>query len=170
MKIKGVIKNLKIKKVFKNANSKIYLKISLELLRAVWGQFSFRQFLVPSYTSSQVLQVPYNVVNADYRVLICCTCHFQSSSLVFVYFGFLCLQVSSVSNFHPDTSGGRWSLIQAHVFNCAAGREEHYIQISLACVMSACSVWVSLGLPWLTACVLSWSTLHRLQVALSGTV
>ena len=42
MKIKGVIKNLKIKKVFKNANSKIYLKISLELLRAVWGQFSFR--------------------------------------------------------------------------------------------------------------------------------
>ena len=28
------------------------------------------------------------LVNANYRVLICCTCHFQSSSL-FVYFGFL---------------------------------------------------------------------------------
>ena len=38
MKIKGVIKNLKIKK---NDNSKIYLGISLELLRALWGQFSF---------------------------------------------------------------------------------------------------------------------------------
>jgi len=37
MKIKGVIKNLKI---FLNDNSKIYLGISLELLRAVWGQFS----------------------------------------------------------------------------------------------------------------------------------
>ena len=42
MKIKGVIKNLKFLKIFKNVNSKIYLKISLELLRAVWGQFSFR--------------------------------------------------------------------------------------------------------------------------------
>ena len=41
MKVKGVIKNLKIKKL-KNDNSKIYLRISLELLRAVWAQFSFR--------------------------------------------------------------------------------------------------------------------------------
>ena len=41
MKIEGVIKNLKFKKL-KNYNSKIYLGISLELLRAVWGQFSFR--------------------------------------------------------------------------------------------------------------------------------
>ena len=40
MKIKGTIKNLKILK--KSDNSKIYLGISLELLRAVWGQFSFR--------------------------------------------------------------------------------------------------------------------------------
>ena len=44
MKIKGVIKTLKIKYFFKlkNDNSKIYLGISLELLQAVWGQFSFR--------------------------------------------------------------------------------------------------------------------------------
>ena len=44
MKIKGVIKKLKIKKLkeLKNDNSKIYLGISLELLRAVWGQFSLR--------------------------------------------------------------------------------------------------------------------------------
>ena len=39
MKIKGVIKNLK---KFFNENSKIYLGISLELLRAMWGHFSFR--------------------------------------------------------------------------------------------------------------------------------
>ena len=39
MKIKGAIKNLT---KFFNDNSKIYLGISLELLRAVCGQFSFR--------------------------------------------------------------------------------------------------------------------------------
>ena len=51
MKIKGVIENLKIKlkKSFKNDNSKIYLGISLELLRTLWGQFSFRSFLVPLF-------------------------------------------------------------------------------------------------------------------------
>ena len=52
------------------------------------------------------------------------------------------------------------------MLNCAVGSEEHCIQISLACVGSACSVWVALGLPLLTVCVLSWSTLLRLQVAL----
>ena len=87
----------------------------------MWGQFSFRYFLVPVYTSSEGLQAPSNVVNANYRVLICCTCHFQSSSLFLVYFGFFCLQVSSVSNFHPDTRGRRWLLIQAHLFSCVVG-------------------------------------------------
>ena len=41
MKIKGVIKNVKIKNL-KNDNSKIYLAITLELLSAVWNQFTFR--------------------------------------------------------------------------------------------------------------------------------
>ena len=50
------------------------------------------------------------LVSANYRVFICCTCHFQSSSL-FVYFGFLSLQVSSVSNFCTDTRGRRCSVI-----------------------------------------------------------
>ena len=54
------------------------------------------------------------------------------------------------------------------MFNCAARREEHYKEISLACVGNACSVWATQGLPLLTACVLSRSTLHRLQVALHG--
>ena len=52
-----------------------------------------------------------SLVNVNYRVLIGCTCHSQSRSLFFVYFGFLYLQVSSVSNFLPDTRGQRWSLI-----------------------------------------------------------
>ena len=43
MKIKGVIEDLKIKKKLrKMIVVKIYLGISLELLWAVWGQFSFR--------------------------------------------------------------------------------------------------------------------------------
>ena len=41
MKIKGVIEGLKII-FFKMIIIKIYLGISLELLWAVWGQFSFR--------------------------------------------------------------------------------------------------------------------------------
>ena len=50
-------------------------------MRALWGQFSFRQFLVPAYTSSQGQQAPSNIASANYRVLICCTIHFQSGSL-----------------------------------------------------------------------------------------
>ena len=54
------------------------------------------------------------------------------------------------------------------MFSPAVGREEHCKQISLACVGSARSVWATLGLPPLTAGVLSPSTLLRLQVALQG--
>ena len=50
----------------------------------------------------------------------------------------------------------------------AGGREGHCRQISLVCVGSAHSVLATLGLPPLTACVLSLSTPHRLQVALQG--
>ena len=54
------------------------------------------------------------------------------------------------------------------MFSCAVEREGHCKPISLACVGSACSVWATLGLSPLTACVLSWSTLLRFQVALQG--
>ena len=83
MKVKGVIKGLIFQKKVKNLqnyNSKIYLGIFLELLSSQWHQFSFRQFLVPAYTS-QGLQAPSNVFSANYRVLICCNCLFQSCSL-----------------------------------------------------------------------------------------
>ena len=39
---------------------------------------------------------------------------------------------------------------------------------TMACVGGACSIWTTLGLPPLTACVLSQSTLLRLQVILQG--
>ena len=68
MKIKGVLEDLKIKKKkFFKTMVKIYLGIFLELLWAVWGQFSFRYLLDPAYTS-QDLQAPSNVVSANYKV------------------------------------------------------------------------------------------------------
>ena len=60
------------------------------------------------------------------------------------------------------------SLIRAHLFSRAVGREEHCKQISLACVGSAYSVPATLDLPPLTECVLCQSTLLRLQVTLQG--
>ena len=99
MKIKGVIKNLK------NDNSEICLGISLELLRAVWGQFSFRQFLVPAYTS-QGLQVPSNVASANYRVLISCTCHFQSGSLFFILSSSVCKSLQYLTSTLPQGGEG----------------------------------------------------------------
>ena len=78
---------------------KIYLRFSLVVLWAVWGQFIFRQFLGLAYIS-QDPQAPSYVIGTNDRVLIYCTCHFQGGSLCFSFF---CLLVSSVSDFHPDT-------------------------------------------------------------------
>ena len=55
------------------------------------------------------------------------------------------------------------------LFSRAVGREERWKQVSLACVGRAHSDSATLGLPLLTACMLSQSTLLRLQVALPGT-
>ena len=46
------------------------------------------------------------VVSTNYRVLICCTCHFQGGSFGFIF----CLLVSSVFDFRPDTRGRWWTL------------------------------------------------------------
>ena len=54
------------------------------------------------------------------------------------------------------------------MFSFAVGSEKHFRQISLARVGSTRSVPATLGLPPLMACVLSLSTLLRLQAALQG--
>ena len=54
------------------------------------------------------------------------------------------------------------------MFSGAVGRERHCRQISLVCGGSTRSVLATLGLPLLTACVLSLSTLLRLQSCLQG--
>ena len=123
---------------------KIYLGISLELLRAV-GSVQFQIVPCSSLYFSRSIGPFQSLISANYRVLICCTCHFQSGSLFFVYFGFLCLQAPQclISTLTQGGEGG-------HLFSCAVGREEHCKQISLMCG-SARSVWTTLGLPQLTA-------------------
>ena len=68
--------------------------------------------------------------------------------LPLLYFGFLCLPVSSVSNFCPDTRRLGGHLFR---FSCVVGREGHCKQILLTCVGSAHSVWITLGLSQLKA-------------------
>ena len=108
------------------------------------------------------------LVNVYYRVLICYTCHFQSGCLFFVYCGFLCLQVSSVTNFHPDTRGQRWPLIQTRLFSCIVGMEGYCKRIS----QHVWGVLTVYGPHWVCPSswqyVLSRSTLLRLQGALQG--
>ena len=107
------------------------------------------------------------LVSANYRVLTCCTCHFQSSSLFFVYFGFLCLQAPHclISTLTWGGEGGHLLRLTCSVV-LWGGRETASKYHS--CVGSARRVWATLGLPLLTVCVLSQSTLLRLQVALQG--
>ena len=87
----------------------VIVKISRNLFGTVVGSVGpvqFQNVPCPSlYFFSRSIGPFQCLVNVNYRVLTCCTCHFQSGSLFFVYFGFLCLQVSSVSDFHPDTRG-----------------------------------------------------------------
>ena len=87
------------------------------------------------------------LVNVNYRVLICCTCHFQSRSLFFVYFGFHCLQVSSVSNFHPDTRAKVVTYLGSIVqFFCGEGGtlQTHITGVCKECLQC---IWTTLGLP-----------------------
>ena len=70
MKLKGVIQDLKIKKIKKlNNDSKNISRTFSGLLWAVWDQFIFKQFLDAAYIS-QELQAPSYVVCTNYRVLI----------------------------------------------------------------------------------------------------
>ena len=108
------------------------------------------------------------LVNGNYRVLICCSCRPHSGSLFFVLASSIC------------------KCLQCLIFDLTqGGKGGHYFRLTCSVVLwgrrnlmnkyhwcvwggSACSVWTTLGLPQLTACVLSQTTLLRLQVALQG--
>ena len=103
---------------WKDGNSKT---ISRNFSGAVVGSVESVEFQIIPFSSlhffTRSISPFHCLVNINYRVLICCTSHSQRGSLFFIYFGFLSLQVSSVSNFCPGTRGQRWSLISAHLFS-----------------------------------------------------
>ena len=154
MKIKGVIEDLKIKKIKKTMIVKIYLGLSL-VFWTVWGQFIFRQFLDLAYISQRLQALPMQLVLMQSFILLHLSLPKQFP--LFILASSVCWPL-------------HWSLFQAHLFSPAVGREEHCKQISLACVGSTHSVSATLGLTLLTVCVLSQSTLFSLQVPLLGTV
>ena len=84
------------------------------------GSVGSVQFQIAPYfsLSSRAIGPSQCLVSVNYRVLICCTCHFQSGSLFFGCFDFLPLQVSSVYNFRPDTAGRRCHLFR---LTCSVG-------------------------------------------------
>ena len=98
---------------------------------------------------------------------------------MFFYFGFLCLQVSSVSNFFPDIRGQRWSFIYLGSLVQSCCGEGGTLQTNITGSCGECSqclghtrfapthsVWATLGWPPFTACVPLQSTLLKLQDAL----
>ena len=78
MKIKGVIRNLKVK-IIKNGNSK---NIAKSFSGVVEGSVGSVQFQIVPFSSLYFLPKsvgPFQcLVSVNYRVLICCTCHLQS--------------------------------------------------------------------------------------------
>ena len=111
---------------------------------------------------------PSILVSANYRVLICCTCHFQIGSLfLFILASSVCKSLQCLIS--TLTQSGRSS----HLFRltCSVvlwGRRNTANKYHWHVWGGALSVWATLGLPHLKMCVLSWSTLLRLQVALQG--
>ena len=100
-------------------------------------------------------------------ILICCACNFQSGSLFFVYFGFLCKSIQClISTLTQGGEGGHLFRLTCSIVlrgGRNTGNKYHW------CVWGVLTVsgphWVCLPL---TACVPFQSTLLRLQVALPG--
>ena len=124
-----------------------------------WAAIAFS--ILRSITPLQCL------VNVNYRVLICCTCLFQSGTLV--YFGSLCLQISSVPNFCPDRRGQKAVTCLGSLVHLCSGEggtlqtKYHWRVWGVLAVYGPHCVC-----PRSRRCVLPRSTLLRLQGALQG--
>ena len=123
MKIKGIIKKLKNLKSINNKN------MSWNFSGAVVGSVGSVQFQIVPCPSSYLFSMSVGplqcLVSANYRALICHSCHFQSGSASLFWLPLFAglFSVSSVSHFPRGEGGRRWSLIQAHLFSCVVGRE-----------------------------------------------
>ena len=98
------------------------------------------------------------LVNVNYRVFICCTCPFQNGSLFFVLASSVCKSLQCLIS--ALTQGGDGGHLFR--FTCSVvlwGGRNTANKYTVACAHSDSA---TLGLPLLTACVLSQSTLLRL--------
>ena len=103
---------------------------------SVWLWFSFRQLLVPAYTS-RYLQAPCGVVGVIYRDF-----NLLHRSLLkrFPLFIWLLFALSSVPSFRPDTGGRRWTLVQ--VASSLALRRGRGVAFPIyAAQAPGCSIW-----------------------------
>ena len=110
------------------------------------------------------------LVNANYRVLICCTCHFQSGSLFFFFF-FLILASSfckslqcPISSLTQAGEGGHLFRLTCSVALWGGGDTANKYHWHLWGVITVYRPHCVCPSP--LRHVLSWSTLLRLQVAL----
>ena len=97
----------------------------------------------------------------NFRILMCCPCYFLGGFPFFAYFGFLCLQISSVYNILQTLGSKGSQLLRLHLLSCAVEKEGHCKQILLACARSAPLGWNSLGLPQPESSCTSW--VHTIQ-------
>ena len=101
-------------------------------------------------------------------VLLCCTCHFQSNSLFFVYFGFLCLHVSQclISLLTQRGEGGHLFRLAGSVVLWGGRNTANKYHWRVWGVLAVYGPhWVC---PSSRRCVFPGSTLLRLQVAQQG--
>ena len=135
------------------------------LLWAVWSQFSFRWFLFPLVLLKVSIGPFQCFVDVYYRVLICCTCHFQSSSLCLFQFFSVCWSLQCLIS--ALTRGGEGGHLFRFTFSVVlwGGRNtanKYHWRVWGVLVVYG-SHWVCPSSLWP---VLSGSTLLRLQVAL----
>ena len=92
MKIKGVIEDLKIKKIksLKNDNSKNIFSNFFGAVADSVGSVQFQIVPCSSLYFSRSIGPCQCLVNANYRVLICHSCHFQSGSRFFILASSVC--------------------------------------------------------------------------------
>ena len=103
---------------------------------SVWLWFSFRQLLLPAYTS-RYLQAPCGVVGVIYRDF-----NLLRRSLLkrFPLFIWLLFALSSVPSFRPDTGWRRWTLVQ--VASSLALRGGRGVAFPIyAAQAPGCSIW-----------------------------
>ena len=113
------------------------------------------------------------LVSANYRVLICCTCEQSAIKTSRAVASSLFISASSVGKslqclISALTQGGQGGHLFRLTCSVVLWGGKNTANISLVCMGSARSVWTTLGLPQLTAHVLSQSTLLRLHVVLHG--